>query len=43
LYREDLLLFKNGLEEEAGDAKIILEEKQRKDKKLRDTKRMRKN
>jgi len=36
LLREDLLLLKNGDEDEAAEAKTILEERQRRDKKLRE-------
>jgi len=35
-YREDLMLFKMGMEDQAQEAKIYLETQQRKDKALRD-------
>jgi len=34
-YREDIILYKMGLEEKASEAKIFLEEKQRKDESIR--------
>jgi hypothetical protein len=36
-YRDDLVLFKMGLEEKASEAKVYLEEKQRHDTHLRKT------